>query len=405
MSNDEFDFDEFDKLLDATATTDVENALEVEIPVPNVEEIDKKIDEIKKIKIESEVFKIDIADHDTRQRIIEEQIQPETNIFFEASSTTDTLDGRSLFCTLNEMTDTSKLRPDAIIVSIRSICGVFDYVNYKAPQPKAKHKRLDRGLNEANMNGKYRRNKKKKNANELNSQISFWVRRDTSRVYGPNEIIPASEPVYKFKIFRTGRIQLPGAIRSDYNNVIDCLNLVFDKIHTDLNTSVRPSISSLYVVMRDYKMGIKIPKNMIIDLDALKSVLIKSAANDLLDDIKLSETRYNDNSSLLFVTFNTPVLGKPEKHTSIKFFRSGSMTILGALSTESTKKVLAYLGKIIEAHYDEIVVLNGDMLTIKLNIPVTKDIIMPDDMPSIEDILNYRAMIGEGNNYRLFSTQ
>ena len=328
---------------------------------------------------EAQQYTINVLDAETRKRIMGEVIQPEDDFFGEAISTTDTLDGFIRGCSLNEYSDTTRFEPCTTFLVICSNSCRKVYPWYTPPSKKNKKKSAIK-----NKNGTER---------ELNSQISCWIRvnfKTTTYAYG--DPIPTDEPVYKFKIFRTGRVQLPGANRNNYEKVVECMYRVAELLYTSLGLPEMPEPEMLNIVMRDYKTGIKIKGEELIDIlktgQALKNEIPNEELNPL--GISIADMKCSGSDNLALVKFRTPLPDKKERCVAIKIFKSGRITILGALDSKKLMDVLSYIRRVIEKRRTELIVINGDIIRDR---PADYEDNVPDDLdlPSVEDIINHRA--------------
>jgi TATA-box binding protein (TBP) (component of TFIID and TFIIIB) len=251
----------------------------------------------------------------------------------------------------------------------------------------------------------------------FNSQITFIVRADTDTSGKPiirtEGMDPHDDLVYKFKVFRNGRLQLPGAKPILINDIIGKVTHVIDMLNKGLYPNEKDpskliSIININPVMKNYKFAIKLGENHIIDLMLLKHKLMKHRVAEKPDAPKhplIIDVNYTRESTKNAITFATPLNNKPKKVTKLNIFMSGKVNILGAYHSDTARELCDYIRYIFKL-YPELIV-NDTIAAIQ---PV--EITLEDELKAAhEEIMNYMGMITEEqmrsvNNYlkNIFNT-
>ncbi len=303
-----------------------------------------------------------LVDEQVRAKFAAEVIYAENELFTSPINTTDTMGGYLSGVTLDERIANDKWVVSEHVVSIRSNYGVLTWPGYTEPK---KINKSNRGRKKQEK--KKKGHKKQGTGEEFNSQISFHVR---YRVPGDPDFDPMRKP-YKFKVFRTGRLQLPGAKQTTMTDVFWCLDRVLECLRAALGA--RPVLSTFSVVMKNYKFAAKVPAGFILNLAALKRVLLREQSGQSHGHGPLAhghgplahrETtgkargtdsalsgeptrrpsthptlymiKYDSEDSKLSALFSTPTERKPFKLVRVKVFMRGKINILGAIDSRTS---------------------------------------------------------------------
>lgn len=307
-----------------------------------------------------------VLDPDVYEEFKKEIVFEETHIFTQPISTTNTMEGYLSNVTFHEKDLIEELIPDEDLILYRCNYGKIKYDGYTEP---VKVRRTNRGRKKKEKKKKFR--KKQGAGTDFNSQITFVVRSSTTPVI--NGIIPSDAKIYKFKVFRTGKLQLPGVQQHLIDDAIACTK----KIATMLNFHLHPGeenderktiIANINPVMKNYKFAIKMRPDEIIDLGILRQILSceKSAqvtedelSNERPDHPPIFMCKYTRQDTKLAIKFSTPIYKKPKKKTRINIFMRGKINILGAFNARVTRQICTYLHWIFEKHYNELIVIEG----------------------------------------------
>jgi TATA-box binding protein (TBP) (component of TFIID and TFIIIB) len=290
-----------------------------------------------------------------------------------------------------------ELEPDEDIVMLRCNYGCTKYPEYHEP---VKLKKTNRGRKKKEKKKKIRR--KQGDGGSFNSQITFVVRSSKD-----------SSKVYKFKVFRTGKLQLPGVKSDVIDDVIECTHKIARMLNWHLhmlddNPVRQTAVINLNPVMKNYKFKVKIPEGSIIDLAELKKLLTSDSrgvlgrtlidGNEVFDDKvknkpvcpKIFMIKYNRQDTKLSIKFLTGIYKKPNKKTRINIFMRGKINILGAFNAHITRQICEYLHWIFKT-FPEIIVTEG---VSKGSIPV------PTWTPNIASISDdeFDSIIAEYNS-------
>lgn len=199
------------------------------------------------------------------------------------------------------------------------VCNYGDVFNpdYKEKVPDKKTTNRGRKPKERKKNNR----KNQGSGKRFNSQISFWVLSDVK-----------DDKYYKIKVFRNGRVEIPGGLEPSMRDVKSVAHVVEAAMEECLCEDVR--LTELYSIMRNYKFKTEDP-NIRINIRRLFEIFIK-AKRDGTQMVKgLNEIKYNvERYPGLIVKFSTPIPRNPDKKTTIKMFNSGKVNIDGAISEE-----------------------------------------------------------------------
>ncbi len=275
---------------------------------------------------------------DQRAEFAQERVYEATKIFTAPLPTTVTMEGVMVNVLFHEKDLILACVPDNEIVAYRCNFGKHIYPGYTEP---IKHKHSDRGRKKLEKKKKNR--KKQGDGTEFSSQLTFVIR--SSLEPDPVDgIIPENTRVYKFKLFRTGKIQLPGARPEMIEDVVYCayrIAAITNKLlHPDEpDESKHAKLLDLVPVMKNYKFACMIPPRTLIDLNVLKQAFEEQrrvhGAASLIHLIK-----YTRQDTKLSIKFNTPIVGCAKKRTRVNIFMRGKINILGANDAATTRKII-----------------------------------------------------------------
>lgn len=328
-----------------------------------------------------------VLDPAIREEFKTEVVFEETHIFTQPVSTTNTMEGYLSNVSFHEQQLIQELMPDENLVLYRCNYGKLKYDGYTEP---VKQRKTNRGRKKKAKKKKLR--KKQGEGIDFNSQITFvalstlvsFDKIETDENQTDNDqtdkIIPVGSRVYKFKIFRTGKLQLPGVHQHLIDDVVACTK----KIAQVLNFHLHPgetnplhitNVININPVMKNYKFIVKLPPGHIIDMDILRQILqaekskqFADVGESATDDDNQNPTpdhppifmlKYTRQDTKLSVKFSTPIYKKPKKRTRINIFMRGKINILGAFQADITRQICEYLHWVFEQNYDRLVVPEG----------------------------------------------
>jgi hypothetical protein len=288
-----------------------------------------------------------------KMQFYNEVLMHETDIFTQPTQTTSTMEGYIDNVTFHERELIEELTPDDDIVIYRCNYGVLALPGFTMP---VKIRTTNRGRKKKDKKKKTR--KKQGSGQEFNSQITFIVR--------------SGQKLFKFKVFRTGKIQLPGVKQSMIDDVIDSATKISNVLSFHLHTGVYDpqhicNLLSLRPVMKNYKFLVKIKPDYIIDMDKLLQLLRVEKARgaealargEALNRPNIFLLKYTRQDTKLAILFSTPTQKSAKKTTRVNIFMRGKVNILGALYTQSTRSICEFLHTVFAEHYDELAVLEG----------------------------------------------
>lgn len=400
----------FDRMMDLMNGSDSDSDSEaddnVEIYNAELAEYEDQIRQMQApiVAIEPRPQMIEIVEFDAENNVLNEHVRAEfknecvfdeTHIFTQPVSTTNTMEGYMSNVTFHERDLIQELLPNDDLVLYRCNYGKLKLDGYTEP---VKERKTNRGRKKKEKKKKLR--KKQGDGVDFNSQITFVVR--SSLTPDPiDNIIPYGTKVYKFKVFRTGKLQLPGVHQHLIEDVINCTKKIVQVLNFHLHPGeIDPTkvtnIININPVMKNYKFMLKMPPGHIIDMESLKQVLSRERAKQFNLVGEPSESpehppifmlKYTRQDTKLSIKFTTPIYKKPKKKTRINIFMRGKINILGAFNAKITKQICEYLHWIFEAHFDILVVPEG-IYDITPEIPTWEENIEQDSDDEVTRVCN-----------------
>lgn len=273
-------------------------------------------------------------------------------MFGDVQSTMITIAGRLRHFEYHEADLIKILNPVGNIECIKCNFGCKPYAYGKRPlvEPASKRGRKKKE--------KTKRTRKIQGTGEcFNSQLTF-ISRSSVR----------ANKVYQFKIFRPGKIQLPGAKPSLYADIYDKLTDIINIINTDVKKKDEPKAELVIFApsMKNYKFIIKKASVQLIDLHELRLILTEELLNGTVidwandrpdqfiqgaeDELKISylSVDYTQQDTRLSVQFATPLVGRPDKCARVNIFMKGVVKVLGSLHDSVTIAIVRHLHNIFQ---------------------------------------------------------
>lgn len=327
--------------------------------------------------IEIDEYDVDnnVLDPNIRQKFASDlQFTSDMDLFSKPECTTITMGGLFANVKFKEYELITELQANEDVVSIKCNYGEVNYPGYTEP---IKKKSSNRGRKKKAKNKKPR--KISGTGKHFNSQLSFYVRSESGSPLidlGTHYQIPADNPIYKFKVFRTGKIQLPGVRPHLIQDVIARSQCIARMLNLHLHTGVSdPSklVRMMYInpVMKNYKFELKLPPGALIDMKALKYIMIeiqsgvsrgfdtKSILSDILAETPpIFDTKYTREDTKLSIKFNTPIYKNPKKCTRINVFMRGKVNILGAFDIDVTLRICKFLHAVFREYESDLIIDN-----------------------------------------------
>lgn len=390
----------FDRMLDLMNDSDDESDVESDDNVENEDynaemaEMENQIRQMQApaVNIEPRPQMIEVVEFDAENNVLDPVIRAafksefvfeESHIFTTPVSTTNTMEGYMSNVQFHERDLIQELIPDEDLVLYRCNYGKLKYEGYTEP---VKERKTNRGRKKKEKKKKLR--KKQGDGVDFNSQITFVVRSSEAPpcIESDDPDLPPSVPygtkVYKFKIFRTGKLQLPGVHQHLIDDVIACTKKIVQVLNFHLhpaeeNPMKLTKVVNINPVMKNYKFMVKLPPGHIIDMEMLRQIISRERAKQFIvpDDaepINFSEQepvapehppifmlKYTRQDTKLSIKFSTPIYKKPKKKTRINIFMRGKINVLGAFYAGVTKQICEYLHWIFEQNYNRIIVPEG----------------------------------------------
>ncbi|MHB2028962.1 MAG: hypothetical protein ACYCPT_09115 [Acidimicrobiales bacterium] len=245
----------------------------------------------------------------------------ENNVCTPIESTTITLKGMLKDIKIHESEMTSKVKLTTYIGVAKSNYGYrvheswINLIKNRKKKPQSENKKL---------------RKKQGTGTEFNSQISLHIRAnllDTAKIF-------------KFKLFRNGRLQLPGITPFYINDALVCIDILRNAVSQYCRKPVE--IEYLVPTMKNYKFHLNAAFTHI-NLISLSRFLLADK-----DDKHLIFIKYSRKSNKLSIKYETPISSKNNKTIRIDIWRSGKFNILGGLHDQITKALYCYIVDIIK---------------------------------------------------------
>lgn len=294
---------------------------------------------------------------DIREQFKNEEIFRETDLFTKPQVTTITMEGFLSGVNCHEERLIEGIEADEDFVRIKCNFGDRTYPKY---QPPVKVKKSNRGRKKKPP--KVHKRKRQGTGECFNSQTTFVM--PSSRAIVCDGVVPSDVEIYKFKVFRTGKIQLPG-LRTTV--VIDDVMELTKKLVELLNFQLHPcdtdptkitKLVNLNPVMKNYKFRVKKPSEQwIVNLAELRQLLHQKRQND--DGPKIFDIKYTRQETKLSVRFRTPIPGKAKKRVRVNIFQSGKINILGGHSKKTTDEICEFIHSLFAEHLNTILTKLG----------------------------------------------
>lgn len=265
---------------------------------------------------------------------------PGCDIISPSVVTTNTLAGFLINTKFTEEHIINECAPDDRIVLIRCNFGMKHYDKYEPPKQKPPT---------AKQLAKKPR-KKQGAGTDFNSQITMYVRTGDKALSTDDEKYPSNTKVYKVKIFRNGKIQIPGCLPSNIDDVIKYVNVVAAKLNAHLhvkneNPENQTRLMVLTPVMKNFKMFIRMEsKQHLVDIRKLRALLDAAHPSYVPWSHTVKDAHVPDENKLLLTFYvATPLKNAPKKRVCVNVFLSGKINILGALNNADTKSICEHL--------------------------------------------------------------
>lgn len=368
-----------------------------------------------------------------------ERVFPENETLTEPLPTTFTIEGHVSNVKFEEKDLINVVEPSESIVVYSCNYGKKVYPGYVPPQ---KVKKSNRGRRKVEKQKKPR--KKQGDGSSMSSQLTFVTRsREITPVDG---IIPSDTRVYKFKIFRNGKIQLPGAKPEIIDDIIACAHIVEDELNNIFPEQVI-SLTHLNAVMKNYKFCIKMKPGQIINFSLLQNIInedIKkskliwsghtaAADSPVTDSLaidspvtdffavtssvatatssetsltpnclvswvppRISHTKYNRMSVKFSIIFHTPREFCLDKTLRLNIWQGGKVNIQGGLDIKHTREICEYLRTLFLMNPALIVtppprkvVKTRKTLSMEPNVAIPTEMIVVSEKSLCEHIIDY----------------
>ncbi len=306
---------------------------------------------------------MNLLDADVKHRFKTETIGSETTNLTAPVMNTATIFGKYSNVEMFEGDWVKVLPVNKIILAMPSNFGTKIYDKYKMPAKKIKKKKIT---------NKPER-KKQGTGLEFNSQLTFIMNVNADK-YSADDIIPEEQDVLKFKVFRNGKIQLPGSklifidiILEHVKYLESVFNATFHVNEFDLTKHI--NVFNVNVCMKNYKFNIKLnSETHIINCERLFNVIQKERHKSPLAIADVINNTSRNNISILF---KTPTFSDKNKLLRLTVERSGKVNIKGGLYVEHSRQVFDFIDSIF-ANNHNIIIKKYKFNPNRFNVPQTK---------------------------------
>lgn len=248
-------------------------------------------------------------------------------------------------------------------------------------------------------------------ANDDQSNIAGSTRASTDTTLDPHDPgacerciprVPANAKIYKFKLFRTGKIQLPGVKQQLVGDVLSCVNKIVDLLNMSLHfgeTDPRALVQLINInpTMKNYKFTINLagiaphtvpalansahtsepaadtPAGAELEPSQKAGPCVAQCTTQLMCDLiafrdavlavppaawpgERAYVKYDRQDTKLSVVFITPIPGNPHKKTRVSIFMRGKVNILGGFCVDTTRAICMFLCDVLRRNLHAIVV-------------------------------------------------
>lgn len=296
-----------------------------------------KIAPIEFIEVDDFDEKNNLIDPEVRERIKNQQFI-ESPLFTPIRIPTKTIGGYFANVRFMENELINLLEPNEHVVQLRCNFGIKTWAGWTPPvKPKASNR------------GRKKKEKIKKprkcqgTGTEFNSQLTF--------------VIPSAfGKEHKFKVYRPGQVQLPGARPETIDEILEACG----HISRMLNEALHPGeedpaklvrLINLNHVMKNYKYRYIMASDEFVKLTELMKVIYEREPHLLAPDTPTAQVtyprvtyiKYSGEDNMLFIVFATPIPKDVSKICRVNIFKSGKIGFLGAYHTLTAQKIYDYI--------------------------------------------------------------
>lgn len=256
--------------------------------------------------------------------------------------------------TINEKDDIDTFVPDEKVVMICSNYGEHLFPGFvkKEKKKSTKGRRAQPKKTKRKVQG---------NGGHFCSQITFVIRGNVQ---------------YKIKLFRTGKVQIPGCPSPDFAEVKKDILPYFIKYLEDNIEKKRGKRPSITITNEAPNIinGKSLLLNPVISIDTIQcGKVIQSMMS--ISSIPIQDVCYEttDDCNKVVVKFHTPISDDPNKRTTLQIFRK-RIGIIGSKSATTSENIFRWLHDVIRKNYAYF-----------MNDPLVKKQPFVDAKPNIDD--------------------
>jgi hypothetical protein len=286
---------------------------------------------------------MNLLDVSVNARFKSEKIGDETRHLTQPRITTATVVGMFANVNMMEAVWVKELPVCKEVLMLRCNFGEKIYKNWVPPERKPKKKKDTK---------KESTRKKQGTGLEFNTQLTFVMNSDPD-IYFDDDIIPTDILTFKVKVFRNGKIQLPGTDATHVDAILRAIRKIESVCNAQYCTGEIDMLKWIMIYnvnlfMKNYKFQIKKAKNQLINLARLSSVFrSEKIAEQSNTTIAIYEVNYDRSSTNCSVLFSTPVYNKPDKRLRMTIEKSGKVNIKGGLYVEHSTQAFNILDYIL----------------------------------------------------------
>lgn len=236
---------------------------------------------------------------------------------------------------LNEKTDVTKFKACEPIVQIGSNYGELFAPEYKPPEKKIKTSKRGR-----KPKPKEPKKRLQGSGKYFNSQITFIIRSPTN-----------VNKLYKFKVFRNGKFQVPGVLSTNQDDIETPIQLLRQYFIEVYNKDVQ--VIEKVVQMRNCKTILS-DSDLSINTIALGAIVSHEMKS--VNEMKINNVEYQTAqvSSKVVIKFLRPTKDKPNKQTTLKILKQ-KINFEGAVGFEGVNDIYWWLNDLLLDNYYHVI--------------------------------------------------
>lgn len=306
-----------------------------------------------------------LIDVNVWEKCLTARVADETELFTEPKNTTNTIKGAITNILFHEENLIKLVEPDEIVTEYHCNFGKKTHWSYAAP---IKVKKTNRGRKKK---PKVKKNRKQQgNGTDLNSQITMIIRTIESRLSNidlprdeqgelinnpeyplgidPDKLMLLPNDVLKPKIFRNGKIQIPGLQLKDLPDIAEIMK---SRLRLHFPTC---EWQFMNLVMSNYRWRVKMPDSAFINMKLLSEIVARCVLADrtqkpellaefesCVDRPRLFDSKTKRENATLSIKFRART--KALKTVLLNIFRRGKTNVQGIYDIELTARIWKFM--------------------------------------------------------------